>query len=423
MRNATLVLTSIVMACCLFVPQDASAVPVIPEAVRGVYELDAPVEAGFDTEILSMSLTPGQAQITDEFGNTFTFDSFFDVFTELSLSGPPDGTFRIDSFFDVFTELSIGSPSPSGGFDTEIVSMSLSGPVSMDIIPKPGGNQRTSSWQSEMLSISLSGSAPSTGGPVTVEMGLPSPGEVTTTKVGQSRFQIDSFFDVFTEISIDGGPPTSPSNPPRMTLRQSPSGQRCDQFYGVLGVNGVSDGGGTGWSGDGGSEGDWIPYPGDPGDPAPGWHNQWFYNDPLDTNRWKEIYWDIWLESLGADGDFVEVALNWSNEQYPSGTGVPPENSAAGELFIERFSLGQFDVGAGPGGVHLHRLEGTDLPFEILDYNPEWISIDVRVLTAAFGTEGVYIAGEICHECVPEPATMSLLALGGLAVIRRRRKA
>lgn len=32
----------------------------------------------------------------------------------------------------------------------------------------------------------------------------------------------------------------------------------------------------------------------------------------------------------------------------------------------------------------------------------------------------VSVSGEIWHECVPEPATMSMLALGGLALLRRR---
>jgi hypothetical protein len=194
------------------------------------------------------------------------------------------------------------------------------------------------------------------------------------------------------------------------------SGQRCDTFQGTLTVDGV-DGGGSGWDG-----GAWIQYPGAPGDSAPDWHNQWFYNDPLDPDRWKEIYWDITLESNGEEGDWVEVAINWSNDLYPNGTGAPPENTVAGEAFIERHGLGQFPVGSGPNAIHLTNLEGVDLPFVIPDYNPEWVSIDVRMLQVMFGSEGVSINGEICHECVPEPATMSLLALGGLTVLRRRRK-
>jgi hypothetical protein len=55
----------------------------------------------------------------------------------------------------------------------------------------------------------------------------------------------------------------------------------------------------------------------------------------------------------------------------------------------------------------------------ILDYNPEWISIDFRLISPGDG--GYEIYGDIWHECVPEPTTVSLLALGGLLMARRRR--
>jgi hypothetical protein len=57
----------------------------------------------------------------------------------------------------------------------------------------------------------------------------------------------------------------------------------------------------------------------------------------------------------------------------------------------------------------------------ISDYNPEWVSIDVLTSGGLPNIEAVSVFGSITHECVPEPATLSLLALGGLALIRRRR--
>jgi hypothetical protein len=402
------------------ISQDAFAA----EAVRGTYELSNPVAAGFDTEIVSMSLSAGPGQYLVG-GQTFAVDSFFDVFTELSVSAdPPTQSFRVDSFFDVFTEISVATPlapAPSfgsgpaaaGSFDTEIVSLSLSGSASMNVTPQLSGGQQTGSWDTEMLSMDLTGSAPSTGGPITVRMGLPSPGNTTLTKVGDGRFQVDSFFDVFTEISIDGGPfqPAIPA--PHLDFEQAPSGQRCDQFQGQLTTNGVA-GGGSGWN-----NGQWIEYP-NSGASGPAWHNQWFYNDPLDHNRFKEIFWDILLQPVtpGDSGDVVEVAINWSNDLYPDGSGAPPDPSAAGEAFIVREVLGAFFV---DGDVPIKRLEGIDPPFVIPDYNPEWVSIDVRMLQQ-LSDLGVRITGEMCHECVPEPATMSLLAVGGLAMLRRRRR-
>ncbi len=111
MRNTTLVLTAVVIVCGLLVAQDASA---SVEPVRGTYELTGPVTTTtgtFDTEIVSMSLTAGGGIYI--FGGQNNVDSFFDVFTELSVDpDPPTGTFRVDSFFDVFTELSVAIPPP-----------------------------------------------------------------------------------------------------------------------------------------------------------------------------------------------------------------------------------------------------------------------------------------------------------------------
>ena len=51
--------------------------------------------------------------------------------------------------------------------------------------------------------------------------------------------------------------------------------------------------------------------------------------------------------------------------------------------------------------------------FDLVGYNPEWISIDI------WGQD-FWITGEIWHQCIPEPAGLSLLALGGLALFRCR---
>ena len=48
------------------------------------------------------------------------------------------------------------------------------------------------------------------------------------------------------------------------------------------------------------------------------------------------------------------------------------------------------------------------------DWNPEWVSLEFY----GYGFEVDY---DFTDWCIPEPATMSLLALGGLALIRRKR--
>ncbi len=117
-------------------------------------------------------------------GERYQIDSFFDVFTELSVAG---GEYHVDSFFDVFTELSVEVPSDysrTNTFATEIVSMSLTGDVG--------------------------------GTPIMIRENprLTSSGETRITDLGGGMYDIDSFFDVFTEISIDGGKNWIPSTDP-----------------------------------------------------------------------------------------------------------------------------------------------------------------------------------------------------------------
>jgi hypothetical protein len=78
-----------------------------------------------------------------------------------------DGLYRVDSFFDVFTELSVDGGDPTGTFATEIVSMSLQGTVAG--IP---------------IMIRECPHRASTGRHTITELG------------GGGQYEIDSFFDV-----------------------------------------------------------------------------------------------------------------------------------------------------------------------------------------------------------------------------------
>jgi hypothetical protein len=52
---------------------------------------------------------------------------------------------------------------------------------------------------------------------------LPSLGHTVVTDIGNGLYHIDSFFDVFTEISINGGPFIPSSGSTRMVLVPEPS--------------------------------------------------------------------------------------------------------------------------------------------------------------------------------------------------------
>jgi len=112
------------------------------------------------------------------------------------------------------------------GLDT-VDSILLSGPVQTLAEGKVGST--TGSYNTEIISMNLSGEVSLTGGitlqillresPTLLSMGL-----TGITDLGSGRFQIDSFFDIFTEISFDGGQAWTPANgPSRFTLQPSPS--------------------------------------------------------------------------------------------------------------------------------------------------------------------------------------------------------
>ena len=175
--------------------------------------------------------------------------SFFDVFTDISLESPPatppvtypgtpygpgstdtivqrlgyadtivqrltDGSYQFSSFFDVFTELSVqGASSPVSMQGTaELQFTGSSDPAHLF----PSGS---TSYNVEMLSMDLAGG---TGGMVREDLADQSSGQVTVTDIGGGSYRIDSFFDVFTDLSIDGGSLDPRLRPPRCQWKQYP---------------------------------------------------------------------------------------------------------------------------------------------------------------------------------------------------------
>ena len=247
----------------------------------------------FDTEIVAMDLSgeigipggpafqvvintspglpsTGQTTITDLGSGQFNVDSFFDVFTEISIDGapsilatapsrvelapkpgilsdlpelPPDGAYRtaadVHAEFqgpdlhvilqDVSHRAIVTSPvarwgvdgnehelfdstltataivtSDSLGLFEAVVPLTLNGQVETVVFGKAAN--ATGTFQTEILWMSLSGQIP--GGPLIViqeSPNLPSAGRTSLNDLGNGQFEIDSFFDVFTELSVDGG--------------------------------------------------------------------------------------------------------------------------------------------------------------------------------------------------------------------------
>ncbi|MEX0611787.1 MAG: PEP-CTERM sorting domain-containing protein, partial [Pirellulales bacterium] len=108
---------------------------------------------------------------------------------------------------------------PDGG----MFPVSMAGRVQTVALGK-GPTDTTGNFPTEMVGMSLSGVGPTPPFIMIRESPtLPSLGETSITDVGGGLYHIDSFFDVFTELSLDGGatwmPNTAPSayGPPGST--------------------------------------------------------------------------------------------------------------------------------------------------------------------------------------------------------------
>jgi hypothetical protein len=217
--------------------------------------------------------TRGKVKVVKDMGSQRSFmSSFFDVFTEISLDGgatwapaseavcldfsssppsvsvasnnfPPEGMDFIPSSYGTTTfengamirnmelrrfgigqtmpEAPLGVSSSVSSFFDVFCEVSLDGlvwsprsnvaPV-MFSVARQHDDGTTTFFDTEMLSLNLQ---PFGGGIMVRESPTrASTGRVSPTLMSDGRFQVSSFFDVFTEISLDGGTTWSPSTAP-----------------------------------------------------------------------------------------------------------------------------------------------------------------------------------------------------------------
>lgn len=135
------------------------------------------------------------------------------------------------------------------------------------------------------------------------------------------------------------------------------------------------------------------------------WWNIWFYNEPLDLNRMKIIHMGFWIQPTGPNSVFNYV-VNWSDDLW-MGSGFP---LPADEDHVKRSLVNSTIIGG---------LEWVEVYFEIPDYNPEWVSVDIwgdNILIEKFNMpppawaspalltywEPWMEGGIIVHECLPK---------------------
>ena len=126
---------------------------------------------------------------------------------------------------DPFQPFLLNSRTPAGANELDDFNLVIAGQISLNASPTQPfsslgtalaeifnkvGNT-TGTFQTEMLSMNLTGSSPFGTFQIRESPTLASTGQSSVTSIGGGLYHIDSFFDVFTELSIDGGNSWIPS--------------------------------------------------------------------------------------------------------------------------------------------------------------------------------------------------------------------
>jgi hypothetical protein len=106
------------------------------------------------------------------------------------------------------------------------------------------------------------------------------------------------------------------------------------------------------------------------------WYNIFFYNDPIDLSRMKKIRMGFYVQPFipGLPTELFYV-VNWSTPESPPGGPYPLPGM---ENMIRRSPInGPFIVPTDPPQFPPSLNQWFELYFEIPDYNPEWVSVDI----------------------------------------------
>ncbi|MCK4857232.1 MAG: IPTL-CTERM sorting domain-containing protein, partial [candidate division Zixibacteria bacterium] len=128
------------------------------------------------------------------------------------------------------------------------------------------------------------------------------------------------------------------------------------------------------------------------------WWNIWFYDHPLDVERLKLIHIEFDASPFIPGPGLLEVAVNWSTDLWDT-PGEPPLPGVDEELYIGRETIVLVE--------DMTELEHFSLDVILPNFNPEWVSIDVR------GSNFIIESGSISHTCIaPESMDLAFVITG-----------
>lgn len=157
-------------------------------------------------------------------------------------------------------------------------------------------------------------------------------------------------------------------------------------------------------SGSGYNDGAWYQYPS-------GWWNQWFYDHPLDLDRKKTILFTAVMWPMDPQQPaYAEIIYNWTTPNWTNPGPPMPEDFQRPEG--EPLYIGRSSELVDPHYAYIGPIDPTQQTFiqdifEIPDYNPEWISIDIRGNNFELYANSPN-TGELIHVCDPKVSSDEL---------------
>lgn len=145
--------------------------------------------------------------------------------------------------------------------------------------------------------------------------------------------------------------------------------------------------------------GTWYHYP------QTGWYRQWYYNQPYTTDREGYLKYEVYIKAVDPDKlTYAEVNFNWTTPEWSQlGLNRPPlpgdvatPDKEARYMASRRLYL--------VDGWYIGTVEPI-LSHIIEEYNPEWVSIDVR-------GQNAYLFRGAMHECRPKQGACCNRATG-----------